>query len=485
MSSRRGWGMAAIIASLAIGVFLLYWPTAASLMEEWGDTGNLTYTHGYLIAALSLWLIARKREPLATASIVPSALAAGALFFASVIWLVAFRAGIQIIDQLLVPVLIWLTVCATMGSAVAKPVTFPIFYLVFAIPVWDYVNFLLQRATVVAVDLMLKVTGITAFVEDNMVHIPAGVFEIAGGCSGLHFFIVGLAIAALYGETGGDGLKARLQILAVGLGLSLFSNWLRVYIIVLAGDLTNMQHYLVRVEHYRFGWFMFALVMIAFFAIVRRIPAPVPRPVSAAAPVAVDPAKRWGSIALAGAALGLVPLWTLSAPQATAALPVSLLPQQVPGWSGPQSAVIAWNPVFNGLDKSERAAYVSPKGERVEIYVAAYRSQTQQKELVGYGNSLLGPGEGELVTQTHIGVPHPMIEAVAQAGRDQSVIHYYYEIGGSRTHREIAAQLSYGLRSLAGAPLSKIVAIRAACVPDCAAARTLLGRFDAGAEPSQ
>ena len=47
--------------------------------------------------------------------------------------------------------------------------------------------------------------------------------------------------------------------------LSLLANWVRVYVIIEAGYLTNMQHYLVRVSHYWFGWGVFALALVGFF----------------------------------------------------------------------------------------------------------------------------------------------------------------------------------------------------------------------------
>jgi len=50
---------------------------------------------------------------------------------------------------------------------------------------------------------------------DNYVHIPSGTFEIAGGCSGLHFFIVALAISALYGELQRDSIKIRVALICL------------------------------------------------------------------------------------------------------------------------------------------------------------------------------------------------------------------------------------------------------------------------------
>src|SRR3989337_4307773 len=42
--------------------FVLFWPTTVSLIEQWEDTVRRTYTHGYLILALTLWLLWRNRS---------------------------------------------------------------------------------------------------------------------------------------------------------------------------------------------------------------------------------------------------------------------------------------------------------------------------------------------------------------------------------------------------------------------------------------
>src|SRR5690606_24257028 len=118
---------------------------------------------------------------------------------------------------------------------------------------------------------LLRVVGIPSHFIGNDVQIPAGTFEIAGGCSGLHFFVVALAIGALMGEMRGDDWRGRLKLLLLAGALALVCNWLRVFTIILAGHYTHMQHYLVAQSHYGYGWMVFALAMVVFFVLERRI----------------------------------------------------------------------------------------------------------------------------------------------------------------------------------------------------------------------
>jgi hypothetical protein len=64
----------------------------------------------------------------------------------------------------------------------------------------------------------------------------------------------------------------------------------------------------------------------------------------------------------------------------------------------------------------------------------------------------------------------------------QSVIRYYYDIGGFRTDRGLAAQLWYGLTAIRREPGASVVASRAICAADCTAARALLDEFAASAD---
>src|ERR1700751_4270408 len=137
---------------------------------------------------------------------------------------------------------------------------------------------------------VLAVTGPTTLIAGDVIHLPNGTFLIEESCSGLHFMIVGLAVAALYGEQRRDPWPMRLQQLALMAGLALVANWVRVYTVIEAGYLTDMQSYLVRVSHYGFGCCVFALALFLFFWLApsstvepgRPAPAEVPTPLTAA-----------------------------------------------------------------------------------------------------------------------------------------------------------------------------------------------------------
>lgn len=465
---------------LLAAVFLILWPTTRSLFDAWSDTDATTYTHGFLVAAIAAWLLFRNRDELAGAAVNPSVAAAVALFGAGIAWLVSVRAGIQTLHQLLLPICAWLVIYAAFGRQIAARSVVAIGYLYFAIPFWGAFNDLLQAATVAAVALLLDVTGVVAFVHGNRVDLAAGTFEIAGGCSGLHFFIVALALAVLYGEINRDSLKVRAQLVVLATVLALITNWVRVYTIILAGYLTDMQHYLVRVEHYRYGWLVFAFAMVGFFFIARRLPAAERQTTSVPASGSIEPTLAPVGVAIALSALGAAPLWNLISPVEAGQLASEVSFPPVRGFQPETGDTAAWQPVFQGADAVGQQGYRRHDGH-VQVFGAWYAYQTQDKELVGYHNAIAGR-DANIVSQSRRQTPLPLVEVVASDGTRRAVIWYFYDVGGWRTNRGVAAQIRYGASSLWSNPSASVVAVRAECAADCKQARVLLEDFFAAAE---
>jgi EpsI family protein len=396
----------------------------------------------------------------------------------SALWLVSVNASLQEPQILLLPALLWVVALAVGGFGVARRVAFPIGFLYFAIPVWGHINGLLQSMSADVTTLMLKAVGVPATLTGNIIRIPAGAFEVAGGCSGIHYFVVGLAVATLLGEVDRDPLRRRAMLIGLMGVLAIVCNWVRVFTVVLSGQLTNMQSYLVRVDHYWFGWGLFAVVMFGFIWFASRGPRP-DRPTVARAPDSQSPALRPALIAAVLVVVLPLTQWALRNVRGTGELPAQTLPSGQDGWTGPYSTAQDWRPVFHGASSEVFAAYRDQDARAVEIYSAVYLTQRQGAELIGYGNSLVGERglqeEGESVVATPRG---PMVETiVADTSGRRSIIWSSYTVGGRTFVEPLRSQLWYGLTSLGGQPVASLSAARAVCVPNCDGAREKLGRF--------
>jgi EpsI family protein len=472
------WRRVAVVGGVIAASVLLMQPSVASLWVTWNDTEARAYTHGPLIALVCVWLFLQRRDELSDAVIDPVFAVTAGVAVISIAWVIALRSGLQLIHEALFPFLVWLTVWAAVGIRVAKICAFSILYLYFAVPIWSIGNGVLQAMTVFATDLMLKVAGLPAHVDGNFVHIPSGVFEIAGGCSGLHYFVVALAIAALFGEMNRDSPKVRVLLFLLAGVIAALTNWIRVFVIIVAGHFTEMQHYLVKVDHYYFGWGLFAIGMVAFFFFARHLPVAPASPETISKELkGIDRASLGGPVlAIVALAVGPLLLWLSDSVDAAPPIARATLPSNPDGWETFPIAHTSWQPQYQSADSVISGEYRRGT-QSVNVFVASYGSQAQGKELIGYDNSIAGE-HAEVVSTRALTSNGPVREIeVRGPAQEHALIWYQYQIGSRSFSNDLSAQLQYGASSLLGPVTSRIVALRASCANDCVEARMLLEEF--------
>jgi EpsI family protein len=474
-SSRTSTVVFAVLALAAIAL----WPAVRALALYWRDV--LDYRHGFLVAAAAIYCLYLARHRLDSIARAPSLFAAAALAVALAAWLVLFRGNSDLGQQALLPIVLWLAVMAACGLRAATAVALPLLYVWFAIPVWDLAVPALQWITVKVVVSLLHVFGIPVEIAGTHVSIPAGTFEVAESCSGKRFLVVALAVAFLGGML--ENLPARrfIGLLAASALLALVANWIRVLIVIVAGHLTNMEHYLVAVEHNSLGWVIFAVMMGCLLALVWRFGRDGAAPTTAA--IAAHPREqKLTPRALLPFVLLLIPLaFTLR----TAASPVfassPTLPLLLDDWQGPLPADARWHPRFVGAEADLRAAYSSGRS-RVETYVGIYPGQQPGRELVYYQNTLLAPDEWSAhmapaaARSASSGNGMEWMEASMSSG-DRWLIAFQYKVGGRFTTSAAMAQVLYGLSSLTHPAWGGVWAVAARCEENCSQARASIDAF--------
>lgn len=466
------------ILGLALLVALIYWPSTEVLYQQWLDFANITYTHGWLILLVSVWLVLRSKQQIAAAPARSWPLAQLGLAAAILAWLVCYRASIQDLHITIFPAILWFAIAAAFGWQVGRMLFFPVAFLVFALPSWGQLAGPLQSVTVAAMKAVLALTGPHASINGDLIHIPNGTFEIEEGCSGLHFMIVGLAVAALHGELQRATWRVRAAQLALMAALALVSNWVRVYVVIEAGYLSDMQNYLVRVSHYWFGWGVFAVALVAFFWLSTWFTPEGEPPAESGTESAITVSPQpWAGLAVAALLLALLPLLSALARQMHPPAALSSAPFLT--WRAPWSVTPPlssfWLPEVAGADDSEYFNLQNGAGATVEVFRARLRVQSQGAELVGESTSLLGRqlhANAERIVDSARG-PFHETEAIDPSGA-HSLIWWRYDIGGRIFVRPHASQLWYGLNAIVWNPCSALLALRVECRGHCEAARPVL-----------
>jgi exosortase A len=143
-------------------------------------------------------------------------------------------------------------------------IVFPVAFFIFIFPFWGLLIPFLQNLSITAVTFIMGFTGIPTYVEAEFINIPAGIFEIAGGCSGLRYFIVSIAISSLFIFLYIKNLKRAALFFGVAILGALITNWIRITALIVIGEYTNMESSLME-DHNTFGWYIYIPFMMLLF----------------------------------------------------------------------------------------------------------------------------------------------------------------------------------------------------------------------------
>lgn len=469
-----------LVLTLAAAVVTL-WPSLRSLLAYWAEVRD--YQHGYLIAPLAIaWVgLVLWRFPVGQLRVSTRAFAALAVVL--LVWLVAVRGGIDILHQLLWPFALWLAACAVGGWSLGRRLFQPIAFLYFAVPVWDYTLPVLQRLSIFCSERMLAMLGVSAVVTEYHVTIPEGAFAIVEGCSGKRYFMVTLALAWLAIALNRVPWPRAFWFLAASAWLALLMNWVRIVIVIYAGHMSNMQHYLVAVEHETLGSFMFIVLLAVVLLLARRLGG-----ADGTQGVSGQFSADNSTVRLAAIlpTLGVLVLTGLLVRRSHAAVAPDAaaftLPLSTSRWQGPLPQASSWFPDYTGADAERRASYRT-RDEAVEVYANLYRTQGAGRELIRYGNNLAAPEGWErpwLTPLRRLGANDLALGSFSIRGPagDEWLLARTFVVGPRAHWHEVGAKLAYGWGSIWHATPSGVIALAVRCGPaNCDRAQAVIADF--------
>jgi exosortase len=475
----------AAVAFVAIGA-------AAGLADVWHSlhvswsTRYGPFEHGYLVLAMAAWVavVEWRRAPVSRfapswLALVPLALAVGALTLMEMLYIESTR-------LVLIPPIVLGAIWAVLGWPAARRLLVGVLFLYFALPQWWVINGALQALTVEAVSTMLHWTSIPAYIFGNEVLLPSGGFAIASGCSGLNYLMAGTALTAFFALTRLRGWRNRLQLVGSAVAAAVLFNWLRVFAVILIGYLSEMQHYLVRVEHHTFGWVLFlvlfAPIVIYGMRLERREQTAVAGSGRAEAPTTDRILRVPGVVIGAGVLAALVlllPLLPALASHGAGASQRAPLPDRVGDYTRVEAAAPVWLPQIPGAE-SDLAAYESA-GATIVVFRGGFSAQDAEHRLIGGGSQFVEDEiRTEFVPARSITSPDGNFQVAEFRDRDDSgdrVILSWFEIGSFRAHTRLGAKLLELPARLSGRSDAWYIAVWSACTEHCDAAALALERF--------
>ncbi len=434
-----------LLAFAFIAVLLVFWQTTTAVYSFWLDMD--TYSHGPLLLPISAYLIWRDRTRLAIS--LPRPVLPGLALLALIClgWWLSFLVDVRLVQQIALFALIIAVIWVILGGQILRHLAFPLGYLWLGVPIWSPLEGLLQGITVAVVAQALPLAGVPILVEGDFISIPSGRFHVEEACAGLRFVLAAVAISSLYAYLGGFGWKRGAKFVSIAIGMAMVANWVRVFVVVFIGHVSEMQHPWVN-DHLALGWWMFAVTLVPLFWIgYRMAPSMGSEEHNMVLPTVKADFGRIVTVLVATCTILLLAAasanWIkhgMGESQVTLNVPMS------PGWELGQVPAV-WQPIFNGADQELRLNF-QDGGRQGAAYLAYYARQDQGKELVNDLNAVYDKKHWELVSKQIRHIEHPgmpnasVLELVVRTpGGRTWLVWYWYHVADRSTVNPRTAKL--------------------------------------------
>lgn len=428
-------------------IFLLFAGTFYSMVEIWWRSG--TFTHGFFILPISLYMIWHRKEQLRTMTPEIDYTALVVIAMIGLVWLTAELASVVVIKQFCAIALIPLTVWFFFGRKILIALSFPLAYLFFSVPVGEFLVPKLQDITAWFSVYALESINMPVYWEGRYISIPSGDFVVAEACSGIRYLIASVALGCLYAYISYHSIYRRLAFIALSVVVPIFANALRAFGIIMIAHYSDMK-LATGIDHFIYGWLFFGLVMFLLFWLgnIFRDQGAERRTEENSTKLNHNTFDRQQIIRAVSITSVILLIWPLAAWMVRSS-PIQQstelsLPRNLEDWSGPASLNFPWKPSFKRPSQEITAKYQNGD-KRIFLYIAHYAQQNQDAELINSENTLYDDswrrmGERQATVSINNGEIDIHYTQLRRGGK-KLLIGHFFRIGSYNTINKLKAKL--------------------------------------------
>jgi exosortase A len=437
--ANTAWVKAALVlVGLWLGLVLILHPSFQNMAAIWGGSTD-TYSYGYVILPISLWLLWRERHYLMRIQAAPDWRALILVFAFAMIWLLARISGVQVLEQYAFVAIAISLVPLSFGWAWFQHALFPFLFLLVMVPNGDFLLPSLIEYTADFTTFFVQAAGVPIFRDGPYLSLPTGEWQVVEACGGLRYLTASITLGLLYAYLTYRTFWKRLAFSVAIIVAALLANGLRAVMIVLVGHYSNMTM-MIGEDHIWFGWGWYGVVILTMFWIGsfwREDPEPLP---SSGVNV-VEPRSSVAVAVVALAGLALFPLWENSMTERTGTIPALNAPGAKAEWISLGDPFSDWAPNWTNPDTVLKSYYEKQSGP-VMLYVAYYAHQRENAELTSHNNQLHRAlrGTWQFVSQMPrtISADHADMEVMEvrlrdPASRNRMLVWQWYQLDDQQT----------------------------------------------------
>jgi exosortase len=255
---------------LAISFLWCFSPVWKGLLNAWSSSDD--YSHGFLIVPLSFYILWQKRDEIRKVKIRPTWLVFPLVLLSLVSYIFADYAEIKTLSPLAMILFLGSSLFFLFGKQFFKVCSFPLFLLLFMVPVPA------QIYAELTIPLQLFVTKTTAFIlsfigiphlrEGNVLHLPEHTMQVVQACSGLRSIMSLLTLGVVIGYFSLASNLLRTILFVFAIPIAILVNVVRLLLIVIILYYYNFD-LASGMPHTVLGILVFCLAIL-FFILLRR-----------------------------------------------------------------------------------------------------------------------------------------------------------------------------------------------------------------------
>jgi len=185
---------------LFITFFFYYFPTLKSLVKVWSTDDD--YSYGYLIPLITSYLIWEKRKEIKETATSVNWLAVVPFLLFLVISLYGMLCSSPSAVRPTIPLILLSIVLFCFGRKMFKVLFFPLAFLIFMIPlstlVQNKIGVPLKAISTKLGAVFLRLSGISVFVEGNVIDLGVTQLQVVDACAGLRFILPLFALGVIF-----------------------------------------------------------------------------------------------------------------------------------------------------------------------------------------------------------------------------------------------------------------------------------------------
>lgn len=448
-----------VLSAAMVFLFFVFYSTVESMVQIW--LRSETFTHGFLILPISLYLIWQNKKQLSVIEPVTQLLALPLIAIITFGWLMASLVDVLVIQQWAFVTLLLLIVLLVLGWSVVKQILFPLLYLYFMVPFGEQFITPMMYMTADFVITAIELTGIPIYSEGTFFTLPSGSWSVVEGCSGVRYLIASIALGTLYAYMTYSSYLKRSVFILVSIIAPIVANWIRAFIIVMLGHFSGMK-LATGVDHLIYGWVFFGIVLFIMFWVGSYWrDDEEDNPTTELTNLRQEKTSRLSLILISGLLLISIGSFMDYRIKQTSLQSVEqnfeIKLSENSNWIKSEAISIQWVPQYINPSAHYQTEYKNSSQSEVGLYLAYYAVQQQDSELVNSQNIMI-PQKHEVWNQmreekqniTIQNHSETVLETHLSSGKDDILIWHWNVIAGKVIINNYEAKLIEALNKLSG-----------------------------------